>query len=114
MTERVEITRRGFLGLGGALAAAGITSPVWLRVGDADALEGGTTNAGGRKLVVLLLSGGNDGLNTVVPYTSPLYYARRPTLAIKPSAVLKLAGSDDDGLHPSLKTVNDLYAKGQV
>jgi uncharacterized protein (DUF1501 family) len=109
-----EVTRRRFLELTGALAAAGVTTPLWLRAGEAAALEPGVRQAAGRKLIVMLLGGGNDGLNTVVPYASAAYYARRPTIAHKPTAVLKLKGSNDFGLHPSLKTVHDLYGKGNV
>ncbi|HIA18628.1 MAG TPA: DUF1501 domain-containing protein, partial [Planctomycetaceae bacterium] len=50
--------------------------------------------------VVIQLSGGNDGLNTVVPFSQERYYAARPTLAIPKSQVLKI--NDQLGLHPSL------------
>lgn len=54
-----------------------------------------------RKLLVLVeLKGGNDGLNTVVPYTDPAYYALRPKLAIARDDVVQL--SDRIGLHPAL------------
>src|SRR5262245_24301140 len=43
-----------------------------------------------RHLVVLQLSGGNDGLNTVVPFGDDAYYRSRPVLAIRPDAVIKL------------------------
>src|SRR5207302_3555479 len=89
------------------------SAPIWLRAGDASALSPGVRGTGGRKLVVLLMQGGNDGLNTVVPFASSAYYARRPPLAQRPDAVLKLAG-EGVGLHPSLKTVHDLYGRGQV
>jgi uncharacterized protein (DUF1501 family) len=54
-----------------------------------------------RKLVVLVeLKGGNDGLNTLVPYADPAYYALRPKIAIARDQVVQL--SDTAGLHPSL------------
>jgi uncharacterized protein (DUF1501 family) len=53
-----------------------------------------------RLLVMVYLYGGNDGFNTWVPYTDPLYYDLRPTLAVPRDAVLKL--TDRHGLHPSL------------
>jgi uncharacterized protein (DUF1501 family) len=53
-----------------------------------------------RLLVMVFLYGGNDGFNTWVPYTDPLYYKLRPTLAVPRDAVLKL--TDRHGLHPSL------------
>jgi len=53
-----------------------------------------------RLLVLIELKGGNDGLNTVVPYADPTYYALRPKLAIARDDVLQL--SDRAGLHPAL------------
>jgi uncharacterized protein (DUF1501 family) len=52
-------------------------------------------------LVLIELKGGNDGLNTLVPYASPAYYALRPKLAIARDQVVKL--SDSVGLHPALE-----------
>src|SRR5271169_824091 len=55
-----------------------------------------------RNLLVLIeLKGGNDGLNTLVPYASPTYYALRPKLAIRRDQVVRL--TDSVGLHPSLE-----------
>ena len=79
-------------------------------------LFGGSAAAGkpdsGRILVVLELSGGNDGLNTVVPYTQDEYYRARPTIGIQHDAVLKL--SDDFGLHPNLLGWERLYKDGKM
>jgi uncharacterized protein (DUF1501 family) len=61
-----------------------------------------------RNLLVLIeLKGGNDGLNTVVPYASPTYYALRPKLAIPRDQVVKL--SDAAGLHPALEPLLPLW-----
>ncbi|HEV8255681.1 MAG TPA: DUF1501 domain-containing protein [Casimicrobiaceae bacterium] len=61
-----------------------------------------------RNLLVLIeLKGGNDGLNTVVPYASPTYYALRPKLAIPRDQVVKL--SDAVGLHPALEPMLPLW-----
>jgi uncharacterized protein (DUF1501 family) len=108
-----ELTRRRFLQLaGGALATAGaVNTPMWVRMGPAWA---GPAPASGRRLVVMLLNGGNDGINTLIPYTSPDYYARRPTLAYKPEEVLKLPDSGDVGLHPSLPVIQRLYGEKKV
>jgi uncharacterized protein (DUF1501 family) len=46
-----------------------------------------------RKLVIVTLYGGNDGLNTVIPYADPAYYSARPELAYSPDRVLRLDGS---------------------
>ncbi len=53
-----------------------------------------------RLLVMVYLYGGNDGFNTWVPYTDPLYYKVRPTIAVPRDGVLKL--TDQHGLHPSM------------
>ena len=104
------LTRRRFLQLtGGGLAAYG-TSPMWLRLGPAWA-EGAT---GGKKLVVLLLVGGNDGLNTVIPYGSPTYYDVRKTIAYTEAEVLKLPDSTFVGLNPALAKLHGLYGSGKV
>ena len=66
----------------------------------------------GRVLLVLELNGGNDGLNTVVPYADDIYHRSRPTLRIKPKEVLKLNGHV--GLHPKMTALRDIYDKGQV
>src|SRR5690606_36290568 len=56
---------------------------------------------GGRPVVLIELNGGNDGLNTVVPYEDDAYHSVRPNLAIGKGYVLKL--EDDLGLNPELE-----------
>ncbi|MEM9888875.1 MAG: DUF1501 domain-containing protein [Bacteroidota bacterium] len=63
-------------------------------------------------LVVIQLSGGNDGLNTIIPYRNGVYYKKRPTLAIKAEEVLKV--SDDLGFNPSLAALQNLYDNGEM
>ncbi|MBI2479233.1 MAG: DUF1501 domain-containing protein [Planctomycetia bacterium] len=58
------------------------------------------------------LFGGNDGLNTVVPYTNDHYYKARPTLNIPADRVLKL--NDELGFHPEFKGMERLYQEGKV
>src|SRR5580698_4022227 len=62
---------------------------------------------GAKILVIVQLAGGNDGINTVVPYASDAYYKVRPSLAIKRDQVLKL--NDTVGLHPEMTAMADLY-----
>ncbi|HUP80511.1 MAG TPA: DUF1501 domain-containing protein [Pirellula sp.] len=57
-------------------------------------------------LVVIQLTGGNDGLNTIVPYSNELYYKSRPKLAIPKESVLTI--NPDVGLHPSLRGIASL------
>jgi len=63
-----------------------------------------------RILVVVELSGGNDGLNTVVPYQDPAYYRARPKLAIPDRAVIRV--DDRFGFHPSMVGFERLYKDG--
>ena len=67
---------------------------------------------GGKVLVVVQLSGGNDGLNTVVPYENDIYYKNRPTIAISKNEVLKL--NSELGLHPNLGALQALYDSGEL
>jgi len=63
-------------------------------------------------LVIIFMYGGNDGLNTLVPYTSADYYGYRGGLAVPPDQVLALDGSV--GLHPNLPFVKQMYDDGKV
>lgn len=65
-----------------------------------------------RRLVVLEMNGGNDGLNTVVPYGEGKYYDWRPRVAIKPSEVLALDSMW--GLHPSLPLLKERFQAGEL
>src|SRR3954452_20382602 len=96
-TSRNTISRRQFLEVAGGALALYTTSPLWLRLGAAGAEP---APAGGRKLLVLLLEGGNDGLNTVVPYGQSAYFEKRRTLAYNPEQIIKLSDSTLVGLAP--------------
>ncbi len=63
-------------------------------------------------LVVLQLTGGNDYMNTVIPYADPNYYDSRPALGIPESAVLKL--DDEVGFHPSMGEMKEIYVRGDM
>jgi uncharacterized protein (DUF1501 family) len=65
-----------------------------------------------RILVVIELSGGNDGLNTVVPYSDAAYYRARPKLGISEREVIKVA--DGFGFHPSMVGFERLYKDGRL
>jgi uncharacterized protein (DUF1501 family) len=70
------------------------------------------SSLGHKKLVIIQLEGGNDGLNTIVPYRNDLYFKNRPTLALKSDKLIK--ATDDVGFHLSLKPLKNLYDKGYV
>ena len=105
-----EMSRRQFLRAGLTLVAVGLAAPPWLaRLAYADAQRtlNGEKLPNDHILVVLQLTGGNDGLNTVIPYTQSLYYQARPTLAIPEAQVLPLEGGM--GFHPALEPLKSLY-----
>lgn len=108
------LSRRDMIKHGGVIAV-GLAAPRWLStIAEADMInvaKGGKA-ASDTVLVVCQLSGGNDGLNTVIPFADSLYYKMRPTLAQKDDAVLKL--NETIGLHPSMKGVHELYKEGKV
>lgn len=114
------MTRREFVAKGLTIVAAGATAPMFL-TRTALALNNPwdqtlTGEAPGRPdwpvLVVVQLGGGNDGLNTVVPWTRDDYYRPRPRLAVPRGTLLRL--SDDLGLHPALKDVKDIFDQGRL
>jgi uncharacterized protein (DUF1501 family) len=70
-----------------------------------------------RVFVVIQLSGGNDGLNTVVPFRDAAYYSARPVIAVQPRHVLTLGGgpgADRLGFHPSLRPLMGLWESGRM
>lgn len=63
-------------------------------------------------LIVLEMTGGNDGLNTVIPYRDDLYYRFRPTLGVQPNQVVKV--NDDIGLHPAFQQMGQLLQQNKL
>jgi uncharacterized protein (DUF1501 family) len=63
-----------------------------------------------RNLVIIQLSGGNDGLNTVIPFENDIYYNGRKTISIAKNSVLKL--TDQLGFHPAMTGLQGLYNDG--
>lgn len=66
----------------------------------------------GRVLVVVQLTGGNDGLNSVVPFADERYHRARPVLAVPEGQVLRLTG--DTGLHPALAALRPAWDEGRL
>lgn len=70
------------------------------------------SSTGYKRLVIIQLSGGNDGLNTVIPYQNDSYYRERPSLHIGKNKVIKL--SDALGLHQNLLPLKALFDQGEL
>ena len=110
--SRRDFLRKGLYGIG---LTAGL--PVLLdrtsAALTAQALEGTSAESRPERiLVVVELSGGNDGLNTVVPFGDDEYYRVRPNLGIPASRVIPIA--DGYGLHPSMAGFERLYKDGML
>lgn len=102
-------TRREFLKKSALATAGTMLLPGFLKSLEANPL---LIPEGQKILVVIQLSGGNDGLNTIVPYNNDLYYKLRPQLALSKASVLR--ASDELGFHPALAKLNELYDKGYL
>jgi uncharacterized protein (DUF1501 family) len=99
--------RRNFLKTG-SLATASLFIPRFLQAVETP----GALSAGGKTLVIIQFSGGNDGLNTVIPYRNDVYYKERRSLGIKRETALSL--TDEAGLHPALSGLKSLWDDGQM
>jgi uncharacterized protein (DUF1501 family) len=86
--------RKEFLQIG-SLASASLMMPKFLKAFEKKNL----VPAGNKVMVVLQFSGGNDGLNTVIPIRNDIYYKSRPKLGIQKEQALQI--TDESGLNPS-------------
>ncbi len=106
-TDIFDTQRRNLLRLGAYGSVYGLLAP--FMGGFAHAREAQAEN---RILVVLELSGGNDGLNTVVPFRNDEYYRLRPTLGIKENSLRKI--DDDYGLNSGMAGMEKLFKDGRI
>jgi uncharacterized protein (DUF1501 family) len=116
----MALTRRSLIGRGALLVASGFLAPSFI-TRTAMALDGPASALGpvaldaskkNRILVVLQLSGGNDGINTLIPFADPKYSELRPSLGFGTDEVLHL--TDSVGLNPNLGKLKALYDQGKV
>jgi len=107
----MSISRRTFVKNGVAALTVSFAVPQFLS--DLARAQGSSL----RSLIVLNLSGGNDGLSMLVPYTDAFYYSRRPTLGVPSGQILQI-GSDSSGkalgLHPKLTGLKDIFNSGRL
>lgn len=99
--------RRDFLKNSAFTAAGAFMVPAFMKPFEALALDELSLY---KNLVVVQLSGGNDGLNTIVPFGNDIYYQKRNGIAIKPDQIIKL--DDMQGLNPSLSALKEIYDQG--
>ncbi len=100
------MNRRNFL-KNTALASSAFLVPTFLKPLEALAAR---DVSGYKNLVIIQLSGGNDGLNTIIPYGNDIYYQKRKTIAINQTDIVKL--NDMQGLNPSLAALKEIYDQG--
>jgi len=109
----MPLNRREFLFRGAGFATLSAMVPVFPILGTRRLEEAVASAASSRVLVVVELAGGNDGLNTVVPYTDSLYSATyRKTIGVPASAILDLDGRL--GLNPVMTGMKSLWDAGRV
>lgn len=117
-SDPIAFTRRQFLSTGLVLTSAAVTVPAFINrsafglpmPGEfMSEIPGVPTD---HVLVVVQLGGGNDGLNSVVPFGDPNYYRVRPSIGIREDNVLKLDKANGIGLHPNMKGIRELHDEG--
>jgi len=101
------IKRRDFL-QAGSLATATLMLPKFLKAFEKPAM----IPSGNKVVVVIQFSGGNDGLNTVIPVRNDIYYKQRPKLGISKDKALNI--TDEVGLNPALEAFKGLYDEGSL
>ena len=103
------IKRRKFIQTG-SLATATLMMPKFLKAFESNGIA--KVPPGNKVVVVLQMSGGNDGLNTVIPVRNDIYHKSRPVLGIAKDKALML--NDEAALHPSLTAFKNLYDDGSL
>ena len=101
------ITRRKFLQMTSGAVAVGAAAPILSIDQIAEAAINRPLPANTPILVVVTLYGGNDGLNTVIPFTDPIYYSSRPDISYKAADVLPLDA--ELALNPAMKGIKLLW-----
>ncbi len=114
-------SRRAFLTRGIVLASGAATIPYFLQksaVVLAQSTNPLLTSQPGvpqdRILVVVQLAGGNDGLNTVIPFQMDAYYRNRPGIGVPKDQVLQLSAKQEVGIHPALTGFKSLFDDGMA
>ena len=109
-----KISRKEFIKLSSIIAGGSILIPRWLYpfISNSNSLDLLRNSFNDKIVVVVNLNGGNDGLNTVIPYQDSNYYSLRPDIAISNDSVLPI--TSDLGLHPSLTHLANYWNQGKL
>lgn len=102
--------RREFLKKSGVISAGTFFVPMFLQ--NFQAL-GKLLNINDKRLVVIQLSGGNDGLNTIVPFANDIYYQKRPQLSLSSSEIVKV-GHDELAFSFGLSALKNIFENGEM
>lgn len=109
------LSRRQLLQRSVVIGAVGAIAPTFLwgaRVARGSSQGAAAAAPNNRTLVIIQMAGGNDGLNTVVPYSDGTYMSVRPTVHVDPSSVLQL--NDKVGLNPAMSSLKKVWDAGQL
>lgn len=108
-----KFNRREFIKSAGLISASCLT-PGFLKAFAGNKSNGGASFAkyNGNRIVMIQLSGGNDGLNTVIPTGNDIYYRSRPQLAVAGTEALRL--TDSAALNPQMTGLKEMYDNGEV
>jgi uncharacterized protein (DUF1501 family) len=104
--------RRSFLKSASIATAGTIFIPSFLQAYESELTFLSNPNSPYKRLIVIQLSGGNDGLNTIIPYKNNLYYENRPTIGLKENKIIKL--TDELGINSLMPEIADLYNGGEL
>ena len=109
-----KISRKDFVKLSSIVAGGTFLIPRWMYpfFSDSNNFNFLRDSFNDKIVVIVNLNGGNDGLNTVIPYQNPNYYSLRPDIAIPSDAVLPI--TEQLGLHPSLTHLANYWNQGKL
>lgn len=101
--NRKDFLKKSMFALGSGIFLPTILKPLWGQPISQDLREAFNN----KTVVIINLSGGNDGLNTVIPFTNDLYYQLRPNISIPTNSILPV--SETLGLHPELSELHSAW-----
>lgn len=108
-TRRSFLSTLGIGALGSGMMLGGIPVNAMARTKFLNRLMASDNN---RVLILIQLGGGNDGLNTVIPFENDVYYQQRPTIAITKEESIQL--SDEIGIHPAMASLQPMWGSGNM